>query len=153
MCNLHGTYTANGSALWDLHILHGVFRVHTLRVFQGNTGNTTTASLCYVPLWRNRKGNSEATFKATQFTLLHCLFPMLPVFPLLYGRVAVAYFSDKACFGLVTSSRSKRKDTFDSRAIISLCSLRGSEAMLPQIISEKAFSIFTACFSHIFISS
>ena len=34
----------------------------------------------------NRKGNIGATFKETQPALLRCLFPMLPVFPLLYNR-------------------------------------------------------------------
>lgn len=36
MCNLHGTYTENDLALWDLHILHGDFRVKLLCVTSFN---------------------------------------------------------------------------------------------------------------------
>ena len=53
-----------------------------------NTGNIIAASLCYVPIRRNRKGNIGATFKGTQSALLRYLFPMLPMFPFLYIRSA-----------------------------------------------------------------
>ena len=104
--------------------------------------------------------NIGATFQVTQFASIRFLFPMLPVFPLLYRRSAyhVPSVPDVTCgaggtcgtfapsgkwyarvvlirlaIAFVTFCESN-KDTFDSGAIISLCALRGDEAMLPQII-------------------
>ena len=143
-----------------------------LYVFRCNTGDITAVLLCYAPIRRNRKGNIGATFQVTQFASIRYLFPMLPVFPLLYRRSAyhVPSVPDVTCgaggtcgtfapsgkwyarvvlirlaIAFVTFCESN-KDTFDSGAIISLCALRGDEAMLPQIIFEKGSYKFYCLF-------